>query len=206
MTLLTDLAHNLAEILSYTPGSPMLFSSGLFWGLFLLFLPLYSWLRDRRRQMIVFVVLFSFYFYYRCSGSFVLLLGATSLLDWSLSRLMLRCPSSAGRKACVAASLVASLGVLCYFKYANFFLWNWAALVGHNFEPLELILPVGISFYTFQSISYIIDVYKGRVEPTRTWLEYAFFLSFFPALVAGPIVRADYFLPQIHNRDRKSVV
>ena len=71
MTLLTDLAHNLAEILSYTPGSPMLFSSGLFWGLFLLFLPLYSWLRDRRRQMIVFVVLFSFYFYYRCSGSLV---------------------------------------------------------------------------------------------------------------------------------------
>ncbi len=177
----------------------MLFSSGLFWGLFLLFLPLYSLLRDRRRQMIVFVVLFSFYFYYRCSGWFVLLLGATSLFDWSLSRLMRRCTSAAGRKACVAASLVASLGVLCYFKYANFFLWNWAALVGNNFEPLELILPVGISFYTFQSISYIIDVYKGRVEPTRTWLEYAFFLSFFPALVAGPIVRADYFLPQIHN-------
>lgn len=199
MTIWTDLTHNLGEILSYTPGSPMLFSSGLFWGLFLLFLPLYSWLRDRRRQMIVFVVLFSFYFYYRCSGWFVLLLGATSLFDWSLSRLMRRSTSAAGRKACVAASLAVSLGVLCYFKYANFFLWNWAALVGNNFEPLELILPVGISFYTFQSISYIIDVYKGRVEPTRTWLEYAFFLSFFPALVAGPIVRADYFLPQIHN-------
>ncbi|MDE5929810.1 MAG: MBOAT family protein, partial [Muribaculaceae bacterium] len=115
------------------------------------------------------------------------------------SRLMVRCGSVRMRRLCVAVSLAVSLGVLCYFKYANFFLWNWSALVGHNFEPLELILPVGISFYTFQSVSYIVDVYKGRVEPTRTWLEYAFFLSFFPALVAGPIVRADYFLPQIRD-------
>lgn len=199
MTLWTDLTRNLGEILSYTPGNPMLFSSGLFWGLFLLFLPVYSLLRDRRWQMLLFVVLFSFYFYYRCSGWFVGLLAATSVVDWSLSRLMKRCKSGAARKACVWVSLLTSLGILCYFKYANFFLWNWSALVGGNFEPLELILPVGISFYTFQSISYIIDVYKGRVEPTRTWLEYAFFLSFFPALVAGPIVRADYFLPQISN-------
>ncbi|MDE6098926.1 MAG: MBOAT family protein [Muribaculaceae bacterium] len=199
MTLWSDLSRNLGEILSYTPGSPMLFSSGLFWGLFLVFLPLYSMLRDRRRQMLVFVVLFSFYFYYRCSGWFVLLLFATSMVDWGLSRLMVRCRSNRARKCCVAVSLLASLGVLGYFKYADFFLWNWSALVGTNFEPLELILPVGISFYTFQSISYIIDVYKGAVAPTRTWLEYAFFLSFFPALVAGPIVRADYFLPQIRQ-------
>ncbi|MDE6130743.1 MAG: MBOAT family protein, partial [Muribaculaceae bacterium] len=74
MTLWTDLARNLGEVLSYTPGNPMLFSSGLFWGLFLLFLPLYSLLRDRRWQMISFLVVFSFYFYYRCSGWFVLLL------------------------------------------------------------------------------------------------------------------------------------
>ncbi len=72
-------------------------------------------------------------------------------------------------------------------------------MVGSNFQPLDLVLPVGISFYTFQSVSYIIDVYNGRVAPTATWLEYAFFLSFFPALVAGPIVRADYFLPQIRE-------
>lgn len=75
-------------------------------------------------------------------------------------------------------------------------------MIGGNFQPLDIILPVGISFYTFQSISYIVDVYKKRVEPTATWLEYAFFLSFFPALVAGPIVRADYFLPQIKENRR----
>lgn len=199
MTLFTDLARNLGEILSYRAGEPMLFSSGTFWALFLLFIPLYSLLRDRSRQMVVFVVAFSLYFYYKSSGWFVLLLGATSLFDWTLSRVMVRLESRRWRKACVWLSLLTSLGVLGYFKYANFVLWNWSQLLGSNFQPLDLILPVGISFYTFQSISYIIDVYKGRVEPTRTWLDYAFFLSFFPALVAGPIVRADYFLPQIRG-------
>ncbi len=190
--------HHLAQKLSYDPAEPLLFSSGLFWVLFLLFMPLYSLLRKRRWQATVFVVLFSLFFYYKSSGLFVLMLGATSLFDWLLSRIIARPGAGqALRRCCVAASLTASLGILAYLKYANFFLWNLSALTGENFQPLDLLLPVGISFYTFQSISYIIDVYKGRVAPTRTWLEYAFFLSFFPALVAGPIVRADYFLPQI---------
>lgn len=81
-------------------------------------------------------------------------------------------------------------------------MWNWHQMIGGNFQPLDVILPVGISFYTFQSISYIVDVYKERVAPTKTWLEYLFFLSFFPALVAGPIVRADYFLPQISKNQK----
>lgn len=190
---------NLKDIFTYTQGEPMLFSSGTFWVLFLAFIPLYSLLKRRLWQMIVFVVAFSFYFYYKSSGVFVILLFATSLFDWLLSRLLVKLKSQAARKLCVALSLIASLGILGYFKYANFFLWNINAMVGANFQPLDLILPVGISFYTFQSISYIVDVYKGRVAPTATWLEYAFFLSFFPALVAGPIVRADYFLPQIRE-------
>lgn len=194
-----NLLLNLKDIFTYTEGQPMLFSSGTFWVLFLVFIPVYSLLKRRLWQMIVFVVAFSFYFYYKSSGVFVALLFATSLFDWLLSRLLVRLKSVTARKLCVACSLTASLGILGYFKYANFFLWNISAMVGANFQPLDLILPVGISFYTFQSISYIVDVYKGRVAPTRTWLEYAFFLSFFPALVAGPIVRADYFLPQIRE-------
>lgn len=198
--MLTDLLANIADCLRYDPKAPMLFSSGTFWALFLVFMPVYGLLRNRLWQMVTFVVLFSFFFYYKSSGLFVALLFGTSLFDWILSRVM----TSPGRsrtfrRVCVGLSLTASLGILAYFKYANFFLWNIQAMVGGNFQPLELVLPVGISFYTFQSISYIIDVYKGRVEPTRTWLEYAFFLSFFPALVAGPIVRADYFLPQIRQ-------
>lgn len=196
-----DIIHNIMASLSYTPGEPMLFSSGTFWALFLVFLPLYAMVRERKWQMIVFTLLFSLFFYYKSSGWFVGLLAATSLVDWGLSRLMVRIESRAGRRLCVALSLLTSLGILGYFKYANFFLWNINAMVGGNFQPLDLVLPVGISFYTFQSVSYIIDVYKGRVAPTRTWLEYAFFLSFFPALVAGPIVRADYFLPQLEKRN-----
>ncbi len=189
--------HNLLSRLQYAEGEPMLFSSGTFWVLFMLFLPLYSLSKRRRAMMVAFVTAFSFFFYYKSSGLFVGLLFVTSLADWLMSRMIVRLHHRWKRRVCVCVSLAFSLGILAYFKYANFFLWNVNAMVGSNFSPLEMILPVGISFYTFQSVSYIIDVYKGRVEPTCTWIEYAFYLSFFPALVAGPIVRADYFLPQI---------
>lgn len=190
------------ELLSYDATAPMIFSSGLFWFLFILFMPIYAVLKNRRWQMLVFVVAFSLYFYYKSSGLFFLLLVCTSLLDWGLSRLLVKLKSKGAKKACVAISIITSLSILGYFKYANFFLWNWNQMVEGNFQPLDIILPVGISFYTFQSISYIVDVYKCRVAPTRTWLEYLFFLSFFPALVAGPIVRADYFLPQVEQNSR----
>lgn len=200
MTAITDIFHNIGRMLTYDPSGPMLFSSGTFWALFLVFMPVYGMLRRRFWQMAVFVVAFSFFFYYKSSGIFVCLLDATSAVDWLLSKAIARPGASRRvRRLCVAASLLTSLGILAYFKYANFFLWNINAMAGSNFQPLDLVLPVGISFYTFQSVSYIIDVYKGRVAPTATWLEYAFFLSFFPALVAGPIVRADYFLPQIRE-------
>lgn len=190
---------NILDQLTYHPQQPMMFSSGVFWCLFMVFIPIYAMLRSRLWQMVSFVVLFSFFFYYKSSGFFVFLLGATSLIDWTLSRILVKQKRRSVRKLCVWVSIVCSLSILAYFKYANFFLVNWNAITGSNFGPLEIILPVGISFYTFQSISYIVDVYKGRVAPTKTWLEYCFFLSFFPALVAGPIVRADYFLPQIRQ-------
>lgn len=196
----SDILANIGERLVYIPTEPLLFSSGTFWALFLVFLPAFCLLRRRLWLMVSFTVLFSLYFYYKCSGLFVAMLAATSLVDWLLSRAIARPGASrALRRLCLTASLVTSLGILAYFKYANFFLWNINALVAGNFQPLDLILPVGISFYTFQSVSYIVDVYKGRVAPTPTWLEYAFFLAYFPALVAGPIVRADYFLPQIRQ-------
>lgn len=195
---IVSIARNIGSALLYNPDEPMIFSSGIFWALFIVFMPLYGMLRRRKWQMTVFVTAFSFFFYYKSSGLFVLMLAGTSALDWLMSRLMSRQGASRVlRRGCLAVSLSASLGILAYFKYANFFLWNFTALAGGNFSPLDLVLPVGISFYTFQSVSYMIDVYKGRVAPARTWLDYAFFLSFFPALVAGPIVRADYFLPQL---------
>lgn len=201
----TNILHNIAELLRYEADSPMIFSSGLFWALFIIFIPVYALLKNRMWQMITFVVAFSLYFYYKSSGIFFILLIGTSLIDWLLSRLIIRLREKWHKKTCVWISIVNSLGILCYFKYSNFFLWNWNAMVEGNFQPFDIILPVGISFYTFQSISYIVDVYKERVKPTPTWLEYIFFLSFFPALVAGPIVRADYFLPQIRTNRSATV-
>ena len=196
---LQTILNNFCEMFRYEADNPMIFSSGLFWTLFVIFIPVYALLKKRMWQMIAFVTAFSLYFYYKSSGLFFFLLIGTSLIDWLLSRLIVSFRSGGLKKLCVWASVVNSLGILGYFKYANFFLWNWNAMVEGNFQPLDIILPVGISFYTFQSISYIVDVYKGRVAPTQTWLEYLFFLSFFPALVAGPIVRADYFIPQIRE-------
>lgn len=195
---------NVGRMLAYEADHPMLFSSGLFWVLFLIFLPVYALLRSRRLQMVVYVVAFSLYFYYKSSAWFFTLLIITSVLDWCLSRIMSDTRKLWKRRLCLWLSIGMSLSILGFFKYANFFLWNWNQMVEGNFQPLDIILPVGISFYTFQSISYIVDVYKGRVSPTETWIEYLFFLSYFPALVAGPIVRADYFLPQIRNRDHAS--
>ncbi|MDD2961777.1 MAG: MBOAT family protein [Muribaculaceae bacterium] len=151
--------------------------------------------------MLLFVVAFSLFFYYKSSGLFFLLLTATSLVDWLMSHMINKTSVKWKRRLYMYISILLSLSILGYFKYSNFFLWNWAKMVDGNFQPLEIILPVGISFYTFQSISYVIDVYKNRISPTRTWLEYIFYLSFFPQLVAGPIVRADYFLPQLEENN-----
>lgn len=199
---MTLIGKNLSAMLSYDPQAPMLFSSGLFWLLFIIILPLYSLLKSSKTKMVIFIVAFSLYFYYKSSGLFFLMLIATSLVDWLISHRIYLCRRRAWRLLWMWTSIIISLSILGYFKYANFFLWNWNQMVEGNFQPLDIILPVGISFYTFQSISYIVDVYKGRIPPTDNWLDYLFFLSFFPALVAGPIVRADYFLPQLEENRR----
>ncbi len=196
--------HNVVNMFKYDPEVPMLFSSGLFWILFLIFIPIYAMFKRSKVQMVVFVVLFSLYFYYKSSGLFFLMLIGTSLIDWFVSKAIFKVGSKWGKKVLMLFSIVLSLSILGYFKYANFFMWNWNQMVEGNFQPLDIILPVGISFYTFQSISYVVDVYKRKICPTRTWLEYLFFLSFFPALVAGPIVRADYFLPQLEKNEEAS--
>ena len=198
--------HNIGRMLQYDPGAPMIFSSGLFWLLFLIFIPIYAALKNNKTRMILFVAAFSLYFYYKSSGWFFLLLIGTSLIDWLISHRVARAQTKKVAKLWVTLSIVCSLSVLSYFKYINFFGSIWNEIVINNFQPLDVILPVGISFYTFQSISYVVDVYKKRIEPTATWLEYFFFLSFFPQLVAGPIVRADYFLPQLKRNRRATGV
>ena len=203
--MISEIWHNIIELLSYDSSRPMLFSSGLFWALFLVFMPLYGLLKRRWWQMSVFVVAFSLYFYYKSSGMFVLMLTGTSLLDWLLSIIMSQPEASpAQRRTCLAISLTTSLGILAYFKYADFFLWNPQCHYRLEFSTTRPDTACRHIVLYLQSVSYIIDIYKRRVTPTATWLEYAFFLSFFPALVAGPIVRADYFLPQIRSNRHAS--
>ena len=190
---------NLLPQLAFNAKEPMLFTSGLFWLLFLIFLPLYALIKSRRKKMMVFVAAFSLYFFYKSSGWFFLLLVGTSIMDWWFAQFIDSSKDRFQRRLALTVSLVCSLGVLLFFKYSNFVIWNWNALVDGNFQPLDLIMPVGVSFYTFRTISYVVDVYKHKIQPTDDYIDYLFFLSFFPCLVAGPIVRACDFMPQLEE-------
>ncbi len=144
----------------------------------------------------------SWLFYMSWNATFIVLIVASTVLDYLVGLGLGRWSRPAARRLLLAASLAGNLGMLCVFKYADFALGavHEALLaMGVHADPvhLGLILPVGISFYTFQTLSYTIDVYRGRLAPTRSFLDFATFVSFFPQLVAGPIVRASELLPQL---------
>lgn len=189
--------HNLAGFFLPDPAQPLVFSSGLFWVMFIIFLPVYATLRYRRTQLLLFVVAFSLFFFFKSSGWYFLLMVATAWIDWRLAQFIAHSDNALHRKWALLASLAGSLGVLVAFKYTNFFMQTWSALVRGNFQPWDIVAPIGLSFYTFRTVSYVVDVYCQRMEPTRSYLKYLFFLSFFPCLIAGPIVRARDFLPQV---------
>ena len=187
------------DILTYNPAEPMLFSSGLFLWLFAGFFCIYMLLQKRTTARLLFVLLFSYYFYYKSSGTYFFLLAIVTVSDYLIAHWMDKTENKAGRKWLVTLSLFIDLGLLCYFKYTNFFGQMLASFSGGHFEPLDIFLPVGISFFTFQSLSYTIDVYRHEIKPLNSLLDYAFYVSFFPQLVAGPIVRAKDFIPQIRK-------
>ena len=161
---------------------------------------------------IIYVTLFSLYFYYKSSGLWFGLLVFTATSDFFIGHYLARATTVRARKALVTLSLCVNLGMLAYFKYFNFLLGSLTLMLNDlgfyigsdrllylEFQNWDIFLPVGISFFTFQSISYVIDIYRGRIEPLRRWIDYLFYVSFFPQLVAGPIVRARDFIPQIHR-------
>lgn len=186
--------------LTYDASSPMIFSTGVFLWLFLGFSLVYCLLSRRDTLRIAFVTAFSYFFYYKSSGVYFLLLGVVTVNDFYLARRMSRTVVLWRRRCLLACSLLVNLGLLAYFKYTNFFGELMVPLWGGSYEPWDIFLPVGISFFTFQSLSYTIDVYRRELEPLSRLLDYAFYVSFFPQLVAGPIVRARDFIPQIRKR------
>lgn len=185
---------------SYNPKQPLLFNSALFLGLFLIFYVIYILSRKTHYFRITYVVLFSLFFYYKSSGVYFWILIFSSVVDYSLSRLIYVEAKQFYRKFYLILSLVINLGMLGYFKYTNFFIDNYNSLFDGNMKFEDIILPVGISFYTFQTLSYTIDVYRRELEPTKSFMDFLFFVSFFPQLVAGPIVRASDFIPQIYDK------
>ncbi|HKU15988.1 MAG TPA: MBOAT family O-acyltransferase [Steroidobacteraceae bacterium] len=183
----------------------MLFNSPTFVVFFATVFCLYWVLRERRWQNSL-LLLASYVFYGAWSWKFLLLLMASTLFDYTCGRLLAGQGSQAARRRIVFASVAINLLFLGTFKYANFFVreaTELLALLGFqaNVRTLEVVLPVGISFYTFQSLSYVIDVYRGKLQPVRNLADYALYVAFFPQLVAGPIERAAHMLPQ-YQRER----
>jgi alginate O-acetyltransferase complex protein AlgI len=191
--------HKIIQQLAYNPDEPLIFSSGLFLFLFVAFVIVYSRLTHTDKPKIIFVTLFSLYFYYKSSGIYFLLLLLATVVDFTLAQFIYKSENRARRKLFLIGSLTINLGVLAYFKYSNFLLGSFSGITGSEFTATDIFIPVGISFFTFQSLSYTLDVYRGNLKPVNSILDYAFYLSFFPQLVAGPIVRAIDFLPQIHR-------
>ena len=197
--MLNDIVTQLCSLLRYDAAAPMLFNSGLFLWLFLIFTVVYASLQYRTTARLLFVTLFSYYFYYKSSGVYFVLLAVVSTADFVLARAISHTTLKWKRRLWVTLSLGLNLGLLGYFKYTNFLGESFAALLGGSFQPADIFLPVGISFFTFQSLSYTLDVYRGQIQPLSRPLDYFFYVSFFPQLVAGPIVRARDFIPQIRR-------
>jgi D-alanyl-lipoteichoic acid acyltransferase DltB (MBOAT superfamily) len=146
-------------------------------------------------------------FYAYWDWRFLGLLILITVVDYFISKHLIRARTKRIKKILLAGSVTLNLGILGIFKYLNFFVGNFNLLFsrfGLDFSNVNIILPIGISFYTFETLSYVIDVYRGDTKPADSLLDYAVFLTFFPRLVAGPIMRAKQFLPQ--SRCRRSII
>lgn len=183
----------------------MLFNS-LEYAIFLVAVFFAFWLLSRvGLARIVFLIVASYIFYAASNPWFLTLLLTSTVVDYSIGRALERQEDDRKRRWLLVASLTTNLGLLGVFKYSNFFLEAGVGignLFGADlvFTRLDILLPAGISFYTFQTLSYTIDVFRRRIPTEHSFLRFAFFVAYFPQLVAGPIVRASDFLPQTHKR------
>lgn len=228
----------LRHIFGFNSESPLLFTQFYFWAFFALVYsvfaiimevgrkPSQSSLRGESRNTRlhlrnIFLMVVSWFFYYKTSGIFLLILLFVTLSDWLIAQQIYRCKNQSHMQQArwwLVLSVVIDLGLLCYFKYAYFFtniinsifstnfaVFDIFAYIGNGFSESgrfmvdKIILPVGISFYLFQVMSYTVDVYRGQVKPVKNILDFGFYVSFFPGLVAGPIVRANEFVSQLYR-------
>ncbi len=205
-------------LLGYDSESPLLFTQFYFWVFFGVVLGGLALIGKRIAMRNTFLCAASFFFYYKSSGIFVLLLTFTVIFCFFCGKWIFKAKSPGKKKGALISGLIVNLGLLAYFKYAYFitnlindlcglhlkvwdaFAWVGNSVAGSNIWDVDnILLPVGISFFIFQSISYLMDIYREKIEPLNNLLDFGFFVSFFPQLVAGPIVRANTFIPQLYK-------
>ncbi|MEN8118071.1 MAG: MBOAT family O-acyltransferase [Bacteroidota bacterium] len=219
-----DITELLQRLFIYDKSAPLIFTRFFFWGFFAFVLIGYSLVYNNKSRSMRAGYLFfaSLFFYYKSSGFFFFILLFSTLTDFFIGKAIYRSKNDVARKFLVAASVVVNLTLLTYFKYSYFFvdslnllfgidlqvinhLAQWAnEASGTHFNVNQILLPVGISFFTFQTISYSVDVYRGETKPVNNLVDFGFYVSFFPQLVAGPIVRASGFVKQIYEDYRVS--
>ncbi len=208
----------ISDIFTYNETAPMLFTGAGFWIFFAVLLLGYSIIYKKNTVRNGYLFLLSLFFYYKSGGYFFSLLIFSTITDYYLGRMIYKSEYKWEKKFFVTASVFINLGLLAYFKYTYFFtdlinqIFNtdfevinflavWTnGITGSSFDISTIILPVGISFYTFRTISYTVDVYRGKVKPVNNIIDFGFYVSFFPQLVAGPIVRAAEFVPQLYKK------
>jgi len=227
----------LRYILAFDENSPLLFTQFYFWAFFALVYALFALIIGRQSSAVsnqklhlrnVYLLFVSWFFYYKTSGLFLLILAFVTISDWLIARRIVESRKTKDKSDLIARlwltlSVVIDLSLLFYFKYAYFFtnvinswfgtafqVFDVFAYVGNGFAEAGrfsvdvIVLPVGISFYIFQVISYTVDVFRRKIEPVKNILDFGFYVSFFPQLVAGPIVRAEEFIPQLYKPFRLS--
>lgn len=212
------------DFLFYQENSPLIFTQATFWGFFAVVILCYQFIYKNIAVRNFYLMAVSMYFYYLTGGYYFTLLVFSTLIDYYIGKWIYNSENQAKRKLLVITSVVINLSVLAFFKYAYFFVDSLNALLGTSFTVTNylavwtnavaftsldistIILPVGISFYTFQTISYSVDIYRRQLKPVHNIWDFAFFVSFFPQLVAGPIVRASDFVPQIYHKYKVSEV
>ena len=206
------------SIFSFDERYPLLFTQFNFWAFFAVVFAGFCLMKNKRLLRNTYLFFMSVLFYYKTSGLFVLILIFSTIFGFFVGKGLDRSPKTPYRKFLLTIGVIVNLAILCYFKYAYFFtdvynslfhskieivnyLAKWAnEWSGTNhFDAGKILLPVGISFYTFQNISYLVDVYRRKVASVGNILDFGFYTSFFPQLVAGPIIRANQFIPQLYK-------
>ena len=205
------------HIFSFNELKPLIFTQLDFWLFFIFVMFVFSFLHKKLLTRSIFLSVVSIFFYYKTSGIYVTLLIVSLFANYFLGNGIEKAKTNSSRNIQLTSAILFNLLTLGYFKYAYFFTESFNKMFHTKFEVVnqlsvwangfagdgtfveKIILPVGVSFFTFQSISYVVDIYRKDIEPVKNFFEYSFFVTFFPQLVAGPIVRAKDFIPQIRK-------